>query len=707
MRDLSQEVERLSPLVAQLRSCACIEERIALLQKESFVQEKLSSFPLEGMQGIHRYLFLSLLAIDQEHLFETGKETHILDELAAVEQFYATLGGVVGYHWLVLTQLLQKEGSGEEKRYHPPPSIDITQEEGDVLHYLQEGIASLPRFAEIYPVGGAADRLRLLDPATQEPLPAALLPFCGFTLLEGLIRDLQAREYLYFKLFHAQILTPIAMMTSFEKHNHEHVQNLCVERRWFGRPSSSFRFFCQPPVPTLDLGGKWCTVELGKLLMKPGGHGVLWKLAQDTGVLQWIEERGREKLLIRQINNPLAGIDYGLLAFCGVGCVENKQFGFASCARQVASAEGVNLLIEKEAPERWCLTNIEYCDFAKHAIPDLPREEGSCYSQFPSNTNILFADIEAVVRTLPSCPLPGMLVNCKSVQMRNSLGEIEEKSIVRLESTMQNLADHLEGSYETLPTFLTHHVRHKTISAIKKMRQVGGPLLETPEGSFYDLLVNAHDLLQKHCQMDVPPLPSPESYDPARPPFLFFYHPALGPLFSIIGQKMRKGVIAEGSELLLEMAEVEIEELRLNGSLHVRASQVMGVLEEECLVYSDAVGSCVLHRVTIENAGIDRESSLSLWKQEIVYKELCEITIEGNGEFYARDVCLKGNLKVTVKNGTRLTLFEQEGVLQWKEEPLLNKERWHYHISDSGRVVCSRLPQGEIYAEAASSFMKC
>lgn len=49
----------------------------------------------------------------------------------------------------------------------------------------------MPDLGEIYPLGGAADRLGLVDPETGECLPAAMLAHCGRTLLEGLIRDLQ------------------------------------------------------------------------------------------------------------------------------------------------------------------------------------------------------------------------------------------------------------------------------------------------------------------------------------------------------------------------------------------------------------------------------------------------------------------------------------------------------------------------------------
>lgn len=52
----------------------------------------------------------------------------------------------------------------------------------------------LPELGEIYPLGGSADRLGLVDPDTGEGLPAAMLPYCGRTLLEGLIRDLQVLD---------------------------------------------------------------------------------------------------------------------------------------------------------------------------------------------------------------------------------------------------------------------------------------------------------------------------------------------------------------------------------------------------------------------------------------------------------------------------------------------------------------------------------
>ena len=720
MVELQTEVERLSSLVEALKLCQTLQERIALLNRQPQVEQTLQRSKLlpQLCSSLHEEYILvlkSLVVIGQwESLCEVDLEStswltcykQMLDELVVVEQFYAMLGGIVGYHSILLSLLLQKQQTVADRNhvYHPPIGIDISSEDETVRRYLIEGIASLPSLSEIYPVGGAADRLRLLDPISGDALPAALLPFCGQTLLEGLIRDLQAREYLYFKLFQAQVITPIAMMTSSEKNNHDHLIRLCEDSNWFGRGRESFRFFCQPPVPAMDPQGQWCSSGRGKLFMKPGGHGVLWKLAQDRGVLDWMQQLGRQKMLVRQINNPIAGIDYGLLAFCGVGFSENKQFGFASCFRQVASAEGVNVLIEKKAEEetRYCLTNIEYCDFSKFSIQDIPIEPTRSYSRFPSNTNILFVDIESAKKGIVHHPIPGMLVNSKSVPFMNERGHYEEKEVVRLESTMQNLADYFErrmavkevvNPHEVvLPTFLTHHRRHKTISAIKKMLQPESSLLETPEGCFYDLLLNAYELLTQYCFISLPPLPTVEEYIHLGPSFLLFYHPALGPLFSIIGQKIRKGQLHFLSELTLEIAEVEIEGLDLAGVLQIKAELVMGKTESSGILhYSSSVGSCVLHNVVIRNEGIDSAHSNSYWKKEIAYKERCEIWIEGNGEFYASGVTLSGSLRIEVKNGTRKTAFEENGVLKFKEEPLsVPKDGWDYHISNDLNVVLNK-----------------
>ena len=110
---------------------------------------------------------------------------------------------------------------------------------------------------------------------TGESVPTAMLPYCGRSLLSGIIRDLQvtcdllhqllgfvnlvpscadhallrclqAREYLYYKVYGTQEITPVAIMTSAAKGNHQRVQKLLAENSWFGRGKESFRHAPKP-----------------------------------------------------------------------------------------------------------------------------------------------------------------------------------------------------------------------------------------------------------------------------------------------------------------------------------------------------------------------------------------------------------------------------------------------------------------------------
>ena len=446
----------IQSLADQLAECSSVKEKLEVLSNyspvKSYLEQNslLASFLVKTLPE-HELVIKSILAAGQgEQLFKTFSEDKIsllLEQLSPVEKFYTSIGGIVGYQARMLELLASKAASKSLKStYHPPEGIDISKETPEVRKAIVNGIKMLPVMAEIYPLGGAADRLRLYDETTGLPLPAARLPFLGKTLLEGLMTDLQSREYLHYKVDGNQITTPVAIMTSEEKNNHRHILDICEEASWFGRSAESFKFFCQPMVPTINREGKWHLQGPMQLLLKPGGHGVIWRLAREEGVFDWFFAQGRKKALVRQVNNPVANTDYGLIAFTGTGCAEDKRFGFASCPRQVKASEGINVLIETPHSQgyKYTLTNIEYCDFKKFGIVDQPEKPGSPYSKFPSNTNILFVDLEAILDAISRCPIPGILVNLKNLSYRTETGHKKEEEVARLESTMQNIADFFE-----------------------------------------------------------------------------------------------------------------------------------------------------------------------------------------------------------------------------------------------------------------------
>lgn len=595
-----------------------------------------------------------------------GKLKKLCQTLKVIDDFYRPLGGLKGYHETVLS-LSHPSTSPAKPEYLKPEGPKLNPRDPACLKWIRAGIESLNQFAEVYPVGGAGDRLGLKDENTDEPLPQAKLLFVGKTLLEGLIRDLAGREALYTNLSGKKIHTPIVMMTSQEKNNHEHVLTILEENKWFGRDPATFFLFQQPLVPVITANGAWATKGPLELTLKPGGHGVLWKLMQDRGAFDWLKQLKKSHLIIRQINNPLAGTDMNLLALGGRGVVEGHAFGFLTCERPLEASEGmdVHLRLKKGGHLFSTITNVEYTDFVSKGIHDQPEKEGSPYSRFPSNTNILFASISALEDALKTDPLPGAIINMKNkYAYTDQKGERKEDLGGRLESTMQNIADtFLDPGPTPSRTFVLYNDRDKTISVTKKEHQPGAPLKETPPGAFLDKLKNHYALLET-CGFKLPTLPPDEICHAEGPPCLFYFHPGLGPLWSVIQQKLHGGELAPFSELVLDLSEVLIRNLTLDGCLEVQSSTLEGRL--------------VLKNVTIQNAGIDLTQENIFWKHQIVKSEEMKVILQGRSEFYAENVTFKGPFNLTVPDQTRLVAYMDKDTVRFKEEPLPPTPLWNY-----------------------------
>jgi len=712
---LQSEIYRLTDLLSDLTKAKSYTEKIAILDELPEVQKvfsqpsSLRSF-LAGLSEDCEYAIKSTFAIKQgSRIFDVPQAIldpipqyrRLLDDLLAIDGFYRDIGGIVGYQCLVLSFLAKPDDDMEEVLLKPPQGIDLTDEDSpEVRHAILQGIKNQEKMAEFYPVGGAADRLQLKDGKTGKDLPAACLIFQGKHLLEGMIHDLQAREYLYYKLFNKQILTPLALMTSKVNHNHDHVQEICIKNGWFGRPRESFRFFTQPSVPVFTQEGDWCLHKPLKLLLRPGGHGVIWKLAEEKGIFNWLYSRGKAKALVRQINNPMAAVDYGLSAFLGIGHKDNKAFGFASCERRVNAHEGMVVLKEVKLPEgkQVAVTNVEYCDFEKCGIEDKPKDEGSPFSLFPSNTNILFVDLKAVEEAIQTMPFPGLLVNFRVGSHYVSTEGTKKEKIARLETTMQNIADAFAVPFEdempqNLPTYVTFNERRKTISTTKRKTATDGELLETPEGCFYDFMQNAQELLNHDCGMKLISVDDESAFLRKGPSFLMSYHPALGPFYSIIRQKIQGGEILYGSELQLEIADLEMKNLSLDGSLLIFAERIMGHVDSSGhLVNSNQTGQCVLKNVRIENEGIDWNAEDHLfWKHEINRKASLTIHLKGHSRFEAQNVTFKGDQTIEVPDGVHMIVTQDGETLHFEKRSLVGDDPfWSYRVNSDESINLSR-----------------
>lgn len=712
-------LEELNDLLIKATTPA---EKNKILDARTEVQEVLKQNKplkelLQKLKASDAVIVKTVLAIGQGQRVFKGMHSlsnlskaieQLLQTLREIERSYDSIGGVVGYHLAVLRIIAGKHErpskSHSSTSYDQPPGIDISSDTPEVRRAIRWGITEMHQLTEIYPVGGAGDRLNLHDDISGEALPAAALMFCGRSLIEILIRDLQAREYLHYKTIGRQITTPIAMMTSQDKDNHKRIHQMCAERQWFGRPPNSFRLFEQPLVPVVTINGDWVVEGPLQLMLKPGGHGVIWKQLRDSKVIDWLMEMGCKKAIVRQINNPVAGLDYGLCALYGWGCHHEKAFGFASCPRLLNATEGMDVLIksiDKDGVE-YCITNIEYTEFERHGLQDLPASPKSQFSLYPANTNILFANLDTIARAIEKMPIPGMLINLKHFVHEVDANGVESKVLAgRLESTMQNIADVIVDRYPTelhkvepkhLKSFVTYNHRGKTISVSKKGYIEGESILETPEGCFFDILHNHYDLLKNYCKVDLPHMNSEQEYLQNGPAFLIDIHPALGPLYQVISQKIRGGTLANGAEMHLEIAELDLSQLHLEGSLIIYADTILGRHDSNGVIqYGDHSGKCELHRVTIKNKGINRQASNQYWKHQVTRQELCQILLHGNAEFFAEDVTFNGQYIIEVPDGHRMIAYMHGSQIHYKLEKLSAPTwNWKYAFDDDDRIVLTK-----------------
>jgi hypothetical protein len=707
------KLKSIEPVLEQLVETKSLDERLSILDQNEDVQKFTNNkvnqeLIIKGLDKEELFIIKSLAFLKQTDLLFQAIENqknpstslnNLLVKLKPVERFYDCMGGIIGYQASLLRLLTEKKAADAseqtktaEEHYLKPPGYDISSETEAVDSYIFAALENLPFTAEIYPVGGAGDRLMLKDESTGEDLPSAELPFQGRTLLEGLIRDLKAKEHLYNQLFGKNLEVPVVMMTSEEKKNYQRILSICERNEWFGRSKESFKFVQQPLVPVVNEEGDWVVTDFSTLSLKPGGHGVIWKLILDAGLFDHLSKKGIKKALVRQINNPISGIDFGMLAFCGIGFFNQQHFGFASCPRLLNTAEGMNVLIEKKVKDvyTYTISNVEYPDFVKKNIPDVPEKPGSSFSKFSANTNILFVDIDALKDSVHLSPVPGQLINMKTkFKCLDAKGSFREVFAGRLESLMQNIADVMvDQSQEPmknikadeLKTFITYSPRKKTISVTKKMHSTDSSILETPMGAYFDLQSNHHDLF-KSCGMQLPDQQTEKDFLANGPSYHFAYHPALGPLYSIIRQKVQGGRLHTLSELILEISDLSLTNVEVKGSLQIIAESPEKL----------GSGICELKDCVVINQGVDYSGKDHFWKSAQKRNESFQILLKGNSMFVAKNVKFEGNLLIEVPDGYCITATEVNDHIEYQKEKLKSSRKmWTYSFDENKKISLRR-----------------
>ena len=284
----------------------------------------------------------------------------------------------------------------------------------------------------------------------------------------------------------------------------------------------------------------------------------------------------------------------------------------------------------------------------------------------------------------------------------------------RLETSMQNIADALEGfsapgerlppsRWGELPTFVLYSSRRRITSSAKKKRDVtrepsAQNLAQTPDGSFLDLLRNAADLLDA-CGVEHPAHDGGDvrTYRDRGPGFLFCADPASGPLWDVTAQKIRGGKLHDRAEVRLEIAEALWENVEVDGSLLVAATAPLGGTGDggDVSVFDDTkCGRARLLDVTVRNKGVDWGApGTQAWSATLTRVESCTVTLHGDaGRTRRAASALRGDVTNDVPAGKRRELSAGPGgpedvAERWSDLRADGKPswQWRYALGEGGR----------------------
>lgn len=105
------------------------------------------------------------------------------------------------------------------------------------------------------------------------------------------------------KGFHG--LEEVNQLSNFLSRFYINLYNCISEGIILFRPYLNIYFLnWQPLVPVVGAeDGQWLVTKPFNPLSKPGGHGVIWKLAYDKGIFNWFYCQGRKGATVRQVRS--------------------------------------------------------------------------------------------------------------------------------------------------------------------------------------------------------------------------------------------------------------------------------------------------------------------------------------------------------------------------------------------------------------------
>lgn len=227
----------------------------------------------------------------QEHIYAAYQK---LDE----EGKKKLAGQVERIDWSIVDMAGYEELKQERGKLEPLSALEVPEIEKNKEKYSEIGIDAIKagKVGAVLLAGGQGTRLGSDGPKGKYNIGITKDMFIFERLIRNLL-DVTDK---------AGCFVPLYVMTSDK--NHEETTAFFAEKKYFGYPEESVKFFKQEMAPSVNFNGKLYMEEKDSLSLSPNGNGGWFYSMAVTGVLDDVKARGVEWLNIFAVDNVLQRI---------------------------------------------------------------------------------------------------------------------------------------------------------------------------------------------------------------------------------------------------------------------------------------------------------------------------------------------------------------------------------------------------------------
>ncbi|MBF0243828.1 MAG: UTP--glucose-1-phosphate uridylyltransferase [Planctomycetes bacterium] len=531
---------------------------------------------LEDLPDRDRILVRTLIEGGQEHLFEEwfqgGRESWGKSFLAQIDTLDRAYPGGIKAYIANGRRLLEesRRGLNPFSGFTPevPEGICFDEIGEPFFEFERLGLERAGELAFVLVAGGLGERLGYSG--IKVALPSQLLT--GYSFLESFMKHIDALDKAAARFVGHRPGIPLAIMTSDD--THDMTEGFLSKNDYFGWDPSRVSLIRQGKVACFkDADAHLAMHPNDKLLeTKPHGHGDVHLLLHESGLARrWLEEGRRHIVFFQDTNGLVFNV---VLAALGVSIKQDLDVNSVTVPRCPGEAAGgIVRLVNEEGSS--LTVNVEYnqLDPLLRATVDPAgdRPDASGNSPYPGNINVLVfaaapyvAQLDRSGGAIPEFVNPKYADKSRNLFLKNA----------RLESLMQDYPRLLESSngvgYSRFPRWLCFSpVKNRLEDAASKSSS-GLPPECAGSGEFDIYHAHAHFLELSGMHVEWGETRSFGGVVLARGPLVY-----LNAEFAVtvggLREKIRGGSISARSALIVEGEDVEIEGLKLDGALVIRA----------------------------------------------------------------------------------------------------------------------------------------